>query len=66
MGINSTTSAITAPDTSSGTSPETSPETGFLKVVGNEKGEGWGGWKMFKDVFVFSSTYFRFRFVKTS
>jgi hypothetical protein len=40
MGINSATSAITAPGTSSDTSLETSPETVFLKVVGNEKGVG--------------------------
>ncbi len=51
----------------------------LLKVVCNEKGGGSGSWQMFEDGFgpwrsmsvcflivVFSSTYFRFRFVKPS
>jgi hypothetical protein len=53
----------------------------FKKVVGNEKGGGSGGWLIFEDAFgpwrsmsvyflmlpgVFSSTYFRFLFVKHS
>jgi hypothetical protein len=42
-----------------------------LKVVGNEKGGGTGGWLLFKDgsvvvAVVFTSKYFRFLFVKPS